>query len=173
MNSAQPATSPRRRRIQHWLRWITTICWAGLIFDLSSSGFGASFTGWLLGETLTFLGLRAPPDVVQQLNFVVRKLAHLTEYAVFAQLLYVSLLGTDDLEWRPRAAWWSLLIAAAYSLSDELHQLFVPNRTASLVDCVIDTTGAALGLLAVYLVARWRQTSRRSAAATEASAAET
>jgi VanZ family protein len=39
------------------------------------------------------------------------------------------------------------LAAAAYSLTDEFHQLFVPGRHASIADCAIDSTGAALAVL--------------------------
>ncbi len=152
---------------------MTTACWAGLIFDLSTEGFGSSFTEWLLRQILDLLGLRVPRDTLRLLNFIVRKLAHLTEYAIFAQLLYISLLGVDELEWRPRTGLWSLLIAGAYSLTDEFHQWFVPNRTASLVDCAIDTTGAILGLAVVHLVSQLLQANKRRTAARQASAAET
>ncbi len=42
-------------------------------------------------------------------------------------------------------------IAAGYSLTDELHQWFVPGRGASLLDCGIDTSGAGIGMLVIYL----------------------
>ena len=119
---------------------------------------------------MSLVQIHISPGTLDSLNFLVRKLAHFTEYAIFAQLLYVSLLGVvDELEWRPRTAFWSAVIAGAYSLTDEFHQLFVPNRTASLVDCAIDTTGAILGLLVVYLVAQRLQANKTRTAAREAS----
>jgi hypothetical protein len=143
-----------------------------LIYHLSTEGFGSSFTELWLSEILGLFQIHISHGNLAFLNFVVRKLAHFTEYAIFAQLLYVSLLGADDLEWQPHTAFWSAVIAGAYSLSDEFHQLFVPNRTASLVDCAIDTTGAILGLLAVYIVAQRLQANRTGAAAGEAGALE-
>ncbi len=127
----------------------------------------------MLSQTLSLFRLHVPPGTLHLLNFLLRKLAHLTEYGIFAQLLYVSLLGLDEGEWRPRTALWSVLIAGAYSLADEFHQSFVPNRTASLADCALDTTGAILGLLVVYLVTRRLQANKRRTAAREASTAET
>jgi len=53
----------------------------------------------------------------------------------------------------------ALCIAAAfaYSLSDELHQRFVPGRHASIFDCGIDSFGASLAMLAPYLKSKsWR-----------------
>ena len=143
------------------------------MYHLSTEGFGSSFTEWLVNRTLDLFHIHVPPGTLHLLNFLVRKLAHLTEYAIFAQLLYASLVGGDELEWRPRAGLWSILIAAAYSLTDEFHQSFVPNRTPSLADCALDTTGAALGLLIIYLVTQRVQANKRRAAAREASAAET
>jgi len=139
-----------------------------LIYYLSTAGFGSSFTRLILSQILSLFQIQVSSGTFDFLNFLMRKLAHLTEYAVLAQLLYVSLLKGGELEWRPRAAFWSAVIAGAYSLTDEFHQLFVPNRTASLVDCAIDTTGAILGLLLVYLVARL-QASKRTTAVKEES----
>ncbi len=51
-----------------------------------------------------------------------------------------------------RAAFYSLVLALAYALSDEWHQRFVPRRTASLEDLAADSLGivAALAILSVY-----------------------
>ena len=54
----------------------------------------------------------------------------------------------------------SLLLVAVYALSDEFHQLFVPARTGSIYDSLIDTTG---GLIALSLFALWRKTKKRDA----------
>jgi VanZ family protein len=127
-----------------------------------------------VSQILSLFQIHVSPGTLDSLNFLLRKLAHLTEYAIFAQLLYASLLGlADELEWRLRTAFWSAVIAGAYSLTDEFHQLFVPNRTGSLVDCAIDTTGAILGLLVVYLVTQRLQTNKTGTAAREATTLET
>ena len=168
----RPFAGRRRPWIRRSIRWVITACWAVLIYELSTASFGSSFTEWLLSEILNLLGLRLSPETLRLLNFSVRKLAHLTEYAIFAQLLYISLLASDEWEWRPRTALWSVLIAGAYSLTDEFHQLFVPNRTASLADCALDTTGAILGLVVAYLAARLVEANKRKAGAREGIAVE-
>jgi len=170
---SSPSFAARRRlRIRLWICRATTVCWAILIFDLSTEGFGSSFTEFLLSQLLSLFQIHVSPETLQLLNLLVRKLAHFTEYAIFAQLLYVSLIEVDELEWRPRAAFWSAVIAGAYSLTDEFHQLFVPNRTASLIDCAIDTIGAIVGLVVVYLVTQRLQANKTRAAAEEASTVE-
>lgn len=78
--------------------------------------------------------------------FVLRKLAHLTEYG----LLW--LLWLRALEWRaPRAA---ALIALAYAVTDELHQSFVATRDGTPRDVAID----AAGMLIAWLL--WRRLRR-------------
>jgi VanZ family protein len=56
--------------------------------------------------------------------------------------------------WRWTWALTAWLIAAAYSCLDEFHQSFVASRTASPWDSLLDSTGALLALLALYLIYR-------------------
>ena len=46
------------------------------------------------------------------------------------------------------------LLAAAYGVSDELHQYFVPERTPDLLDLVADICGGITGAAAYALTAR-------------------
>jgi VanZ family protein len=150
-----------------------TVVWAGLIFYLSTAGFGPSFTEWLVRETLALLHLTVSAHTFDLLHYAVRKLAHLTEYGIFSLLIYASFLDAPDFEWRPPLALRSTLIAGLYSLTDEYHQSFVSNRTASIVDCGIDTTGAALATLIPLMWDRLGQAARSRSAAARAGAAET
>jgi VanZ family protein len=84
------------------------------------------------------------------LHFSFRKLGHITEYAILSCLIYISLHGGRQLAWHTRTAIWCVLAAGLYSLTDEFHQLFVPGRTGSLMDCGIDAAGASLGMLVIY-----------------------
>jgi VanZ family protein len=126
------------------------VAWAGLIFYLSTSGFGVGFTERLLLGILNLLHATVSPHTFEVLHHLMRKAAHMTEYAVFCLLLYAAFLHAEDFEWRPRLALRSVVIAGIYSLTDEYHQTFVPGRTASIIDCGIDTAGATLATLIVY-----------------------
>lgn len=150
-----------------------TFIWAGFIFYLSTAGFGPSFTKWLVTETLALLHLTVSPHTFEILHYGVRKLAHLTEYGIFSLLIYASFLNASDFEWRPRLALRSVALAGLYSLTDEYHQSFVSNRTPDLLDCVLDTTGAALGALMVLGWDQLLQAMRSRRAARKASTAET
>jgi VanZ family protein len=147
----QPSFISRYPRI-HAIVWrALAVAWAGLIFELSTAGFGAGFTETLLNLMLGFAHLSLSPSAFDLVHFLLRKLAHLTEYAIFAMLIYGSAREDDPFRWRPQRAIWSALIAGAYSLTDEFHQRFVPGRSPSLVDCGIDTAGASLGMLIFYV----------------------
>ncbi len=87
---------------------------------------------------------------------MVRKSAHFTEYGIFSLLLYVSISRVRKFDWQPHIAFWSVVIAGLYSLTDEFHQMFVPNRGPSLKDCALDTTGAVVAMLLVRLFTRGR-----------------
>jgi VanZ family protein len=83
------------------------------------------------------------------------KLGHLVEYAGLAALVTLGLGGAGAGAWT--GALWAVVIGSAYGLTDEIHQAFVPNRSADVVDWVADTAGAALGAaLAVAFLRRWK-----------------
>jgi VanZ family protein len=99
---------------------------------------------------LDFLHLKVSPHSFQVLDFCLRKLAHLTEYAIFALFLYHAKGNGRRDAWRPKKAVLCILIAALYSLTDEFHQRYVPGRGPSIVDSGIDTIGATLGMIILY-----------------------
>ena len=56
--------------------------------------------------------------------------------------------------WRWADAGFAVAFVAVYAASDEIHQLFVPHREGKISDVIIDTTGAAIGLLLLWLAGR-------------------
>ena len=130
--------------------WLMTLAWAAEIFYLSTSTFSGGFSQSLLAQLLTTLHLNVSLETLDLLDSIFRKLAHLTEYAIFGLLLYGCFSHKDRFRWRPRLASWCLVAASAYALTDELHQVFSPGRHPSLTDCAIDAGGAAIAMLLVY-----------------------
>jgi VanZ family protein len=138
------------------LQWGLILAWAGLIFYLSSRAFGPRFSRRLLALGLHLVNLHLAPHAFVLLDTLIRKLAHLVEYGIFALVLYWLPSGKGNNLWRPRRAVVCVLVATAYSLTDEFHQSFVPGRHASLFDCALDASGAALAMLICYISSRRR-----------------
>jgi VanZ family protein len=156
--ASMDTSAARTPRIHKKLRWLMVGVWACFIFYLSTSGFGPSFTKWLLIQILSLLHIAVSPERFEFLHFCMRKLAHLTEYCIFTLLIYAGFLNAGDFEWQPRLALRSVVIAGLYSLTDEYHQSYVASRTPSLIDCGIDTAGASLSALMVFV---WDRVVRR------------
>jgi VanZ family protein len=126
------------------------VVWALVIFCLSRGAFGPSSTGRLVAGVLSCLHLEIPRPSFEVLHLIVRKAAHLAEYAVLAVLLCAS--GEEPpFDGRPRRVLGCFLILLVYSLTDEYHQGFVPGRHPSLTDCGIDSVGGAMGMLVYYV----------------------
>ena len=86
------------------------------------------------------------------LIFLVRKTAHFTEYAILGSLFFLNLKSWQ----RPKSSTsmnilLSLIFSFLYACTDELHQIFVPGRSAQFRDILIDTLGASFGATITYL----------------------
>ncbi len=131
--------------------WAPAIVWASVIFFMSTDEMSEAHTRvWLEPIVRLFLPAlsEAAFDIV---HAVVRKLAHVAEYFVLTLLA--------ERGWRQgsmlspgRAPLAAFVAAVLYSLTDEGRQMFVPDRTASLLDCGWDSLGAALAAR----LASWR-----------------
>ena len=138
---------PPRHRLS---RYGPLVIWAVLIFIGSSDLLSGSHTSLFLVRPLHWLFPEASDATLITLHSVLRKAGHFTEYAILA-LLAARAFRTSSRELlRSRWFWLSLFVVVAYSLSDEFHQSFVPSRTASIYDSMIDSLG---GLTALVLVA--------------------
>jgi VanZ family protein len=150
LTEPQPNIHPVYLQPRVILIWVVTVAWAGTISLLSTQVYGASVTGWLLSQLFLSLHIHLTPQTFATIHFLVRKVAHCTEYGIFGLLLYHSFDPRHPERWNPRSAFGALVVAGLFSLADEYHQSFVPGRTASLVDCGIDTAGAFLGMVLLY-----------------------
>lgn len=130
-------------------RYGPLVVWAALIFIGSGSVLSASHTSVVLRPVL-WLFPHASEATLALIHFLVRKAAHFAEYAILAFLAARAFRTAPREFLRTRWFWVSLLFVVAYSLSDEFHQSFVPERTASIYDSMIDSVG---GLVALLLLA--------------------
>lgn len=121
--------SGRGRRL---LAWLPPLVWAGLIFFISNQ----------------------PKETFQKLGFTGQALSvggHLIVYFVLMILLVLALRASTNLS-NKQVYLVAFLIVAIYGLSDEYHQSFVPGRTPTLEDWLVDLIGAGLAMLVLL---RW------------------
>ena len=130
--------------------WLPAIAWACLISFLSTDEFSSEHTSVYIIPVLHLLIPQASGEALELMQAIIRKTAHFTEYFILGVLLYRALSGGDQ-EWKPKWALWAIVIAAAYASLDEFHQSFVPSRTASPWDALIDTVGAFAAEIVVRL----------------------
>ena len=126
------------------------LAWMGVIAllstDIGSREDTMRWAVWLLRCVLP----GGPQDRMQaQLAYpvtVVRKLAHVFEYAVLAFLACRWLWFSFRQE---RSAWQRqvVIFSGGYAILDELHQGWTATRTAAVGDVAIDLLGAVLGMI--------------------------
>jgi VanZ family protein len=131
-----------------------------VIFSFSTDALSTKHTSRIIGPLLRWFNPQVTEKTIAKVQTVIRKSAHLAEYAILSILLWRAFshhLRKNSRPWSPRQAVWVLLMVAAYAATDEFHQSFVPSRMASPWDVLIDTAGAALGLFVLWMIGRWRR----------------
>ncbi|MGH7897478.1 MAG: VanZ family protein [Candidatus Binatia bacterium] len=135
--------------------WLPAAAWAALIFFLSSDSLSAERTRSWFEPILRFALPSVSPATMAILHDVTRELGHVAEYFVFFLLLARGFRRGSAVS-RAAIPYYSLAVAALYSLTDEGHQYFVASRSASLVDCGFDLLGAGLSASVSRGIARRR-----------------
>ena len=116
--------------------WLPVIIWAGLIFYFSSHP-----------------RIDSGVEKVQAgvLDLILRKCVHIFEYFMLNVLFYRAIKGSFNLDGK-RLFFYSVLFCVLYALMDEYHQTFVPTRTGSIYDVMVDSIGIAIA----YVILRWK-----------------
>jgi VanZ family protein len=144
--------------------WMPAIVWMALIFIGSTDVLSAEHTSRFLVPILRWLDPQISWATLNAIQTIIRKLGHVTEYAILAALMWRALRG--GMVWKSKT---SILFAivwiacAVFAASDEFHQSFVPSRTSSFHDVMIDICGALIGLsICIALATRKAVKERRA-----------
>jgi VanZ family protein len=128
---------------------MAVVIWAGILFTFSTDRFSSEHTQpVVIGILHTLLPFASPSTLVALHDFV-RKCAHFVNYFIFGLLLFRA-IRMPHRGWHWRWAFLALLIAALYASSDEIHQIFVPSRGASIWDALLDTAAAGAAQAAIW-----------------------
>lgn len=87
-------------------------------------------------------------EAVEKSQTIIRKGAHLSIYALVG-LIMMNLMCTYKINNKNKFLI-TILVGIIYASSDEIHQSFIPGRTAAFTDVCIDTCGAILGSLIAF-----------------------
>jgi VanZ family protein len=150
--TSRPHQSPKQIRSggSRFWRYAPLVLWAALIFIGSGNVLSAAHTSILL-RAVRWLFPNVRDESLAIFHLLVRKAGHLTEYAIFATLAARAFRASSHDLLRRHWVGFSLLLAVVYALTDEWHQSFVPSRTASIYDSLIDSMGALIALTIIWL----------------------
>jgi VanZ family protein len=134
-------------------RYAPLVAWTCFIFFASTGAMSASNTSRVIEPLLRWL----VPDISEArlvaAHFVVRKLAHFTEYALLALLAARAFISSSKSFLSRRWFVAALALVVVVALLDEFNQSFNPARTGTIKDSLLDTVG---GLTALALLTLWR-----------------
>ncbi|HEU0208017.1 MAG TPA: VanZ family protein [Candidatus Udaeobacter sp.] len=134
-----------RRFLKYWL---LLLIWLGVMFGASTNLLSSEHTSRYIVPFLLWLKPGASPNTTYMVSVVVRKCAHVIEYAILALLLWRLLHSRPSLRTRNTICFGAVLLGCAlFAISDEFHQTFVKSRTPSVRDVCLDMTGALVGVL--------------------------
>ena len=91
-------------------------------------------------------------DMIEKIEPLIRKLAHFSEYVV-GGMLFISLFLTYDWPEKKQIII-SILLGIWYAILDEIHQLFVPDRSGNIIDICIDSLGIIFGVYLIVLISK-------------------
>jgi len=148
----------RRLRNILWY-WVPAVAWMGMVLLASTDPFSAKHTGEVLRAMLAWTLGQIDPLTFNQIHFLVRKSAHFTEYAILSALWFRAIRVHLNNLWQIRWAFLGLVVSLLVAVLDEWHQSFVPSRTSSAHDVLLDFCGALFAQLVIWYALRRRQLS--------------
>lgn len=144
---------------------VLTICWMLVIFWFSAApapeSSEMSYTvgiavGKIMISDFDAWSTERQNAFAEKIEYPVRKTAHAMEYALLGMLISgtICVYGGNG----RKMALYAWVAATIYASSDEFHQLFVPGRSGQVRDVLLDSAGAATGILVLYLLRRiWQK----------------
>ncbi len=136
--------------------WVVTLLWATMIFSFSAQPADGSSK---MSQSITEMVLDTIPEIqsmpeeekemfIDECEHILRKIAHFSLYLVLGILVF-GLIQSYHIS-MCYAICLAFLLCLLYAAGDELHQRYVPGRSAEFLDIGIDGAGSALGIASYY-----------------------
>ena len=152
------------RRMRCLLAWIAMLFWMAVIFGFSaqSAEDSSEISGGLIRRVIetvmpdfSEMSAEEQDAIVESWQTVVRKVGHMAEYTVLGVLSWIT-MGFHFSRFRRRVGV-AAGIGLLYAITDEVHQIFVPDRGPGVLDVVIDFAGVCIGIAVAAVITRWWQ----------------
>ena len=139
-----------RRKI---LRFTSLIIWMAFIFYMSNQN-GKVSTGQsnFFVDILRSAGIDISDSIKEIITLIIRKGAHFSEYLILYILFYRTIVMYVNVS---KTKYLAVLLVFLYACTDELHQFFIPGRTAAFKDVIIDTSGGYVGLIILSIINKY------------------
>lgn len=141
--------------VSAWKPWLAAILWTLIIATESSDMFSASHTGRYLYPFLTWLFGPLDPVRYEFWHGFARKSGHVFGYGILCYLYFRAWRATLPQDWPRWSVKWGVLawlFTAIVASLDEWHQSYIPSRTGTWHDVLLDSTAA---LIALILIRFW------------------
>ena len=152
--------------IDRVLSGLAVVGWMAVIFFFSAqpAEVSSETSGGIVSQIveLVYPNFEAMPEpeqteILDTWQTVVRKGAHFCSHALLGALVANAIRTYNIRKWGRFLI--PMAVSAAYAVSDEVHQYFVPGRSCQVTDMCIDTLGAVFGTamfaLAAFLIVKW------------------
>jgi VanZ family protein len=136
--------------------WLPSVIWLAVIVTESTNVGSSEHTGRILYPIFHFL-FAMSPERFAILHAVLRKSGHFVGYFTLSVLLFRSWRGTFprlSTRWCRQWAVLAFVCTALVSVLDEFHQTFLPSRTGTFHDVVLDSTAALVAQFVIFVTAR-------------------
>lgn len=133
-----------KRKIHIIVSWVLVVICMGIIFFLSAQNGEESsdLSGSFVMALLNGLGIVIDEGIL-------RSIAHCLEFMGLSVLLFNAIYVSWCLKITPIIAFFSTVL---YAITDEIHQIFVPERAFQISDILVDSTGALIGVIASFII---------------------
>ena len=155
--SIEAARMPAAVRIVRY--WLPVAALLAVMYYFSTDVFSADNTRSVIEKVFLWFVPHAGKHALATLNYVVRKSAHFTEYAILGAFLFRAFRADAPMRWRLRWAVYSFLAAGSWALLDEFHQTLTRTRGGSVWDVLLDSTGALFALIVIAVISRYSSNS--------------
>ena len=135
-------------KINNKLSILLVFLWMFLIFLMSS--FDATESANQSNFIVNIITNIFKIENIEVLSFIIRKLAHFTEYLILG-FLTINMLNKNDISKKYLI---SIIFCVIYAISDEIHQFLIPGRACQIKDILIDSIGSITGIYLYKLISK-------------------